>query len=87
MATARTGDPHVADRVGAPGSALQLVPALAQGGREHVYWSIVRIRTLHTTVSLASGGTIRGGSFLSSALVAARLRRWFFTISTLPSLA
>jgi hypothetical protein len=45
----------------------------------------VRLRTLHTTPSLASGGTIRGGSFLSSALVAARMRRWFFTIGSLPS--
>ncbi|MEO5931729.1 MAG: hypothetical protein ABIR47_17475 [Candidatus Kapaibacterium sp.] len=47
----------------------------------------MRIRTLHTNVSLASGGTIRGGSFLSASVVAARMRRWSHTTSRLPSRA
>ncbi|HVZ41254.1 MAG: hypothetical protein JST22_16220 [Bacteroidetes bacterium] len=45
----------------------------------------MRVRTLHTSSVIASGGTIRGGSFLSASLVAARFRRWSLTTNALPS--
>jgi hypothetical protein len=45
----------------------------------------MRIRTLHTSITLASRGTIRGGSFLSASIVAARMRRWFLTTADIPS--
>jgi hypothetical protein len=47
----------------------------------------VRIQTLHISTCIACHGTIRGGSFLSSVLAAARLRRWLLTAAALPALS
>gem|GEM_PF-6632548 len=46
----------------------------------------MRVRTLKTTTTLNSVGTIRGGSFLSLALALSRFRLWSLRASTLPSL-
>ncbi len=61
------------------------LPRLADPPVGSVYLPPMRVRTLHTSVLIAVGGTIRGGSFLSATIVAARLRRWHLTISSLPS--
>jgi len=45
----------------------------------------VRTRTLHPSAAIATSGTIRGGSFLSATIVAARLRRWLLTTDALPA--